>query len=523
MADDRWRQLLVWSNGQPDLAPSRARLPADDQHAARLMADMVWSGQLHQVPGDKLWYVCADDLSYHRPDASSAIDRRVEQFAGLLDQALEACRQQLAIETRLANPAATDAEITVMVRQAWAGTQANPSPWKPLVAYATGLRKATGLKNIRTWLTAVCGTDPEVMADHHPRLLNMANCTAVLDRFEGEPDWYQHDPSRLHTYRVEAAYLGLPDGVSGWDVMALCPRYRDMLWWAAGCDEEVFWYLVMVLGYAALGANPLHLLYFLSGPPRSGKTKLLEILSTVLGERLAYEAKPDLIASEQPHSRNEASMRGARVITISETNERLQLSEVQLKRLTGMSHVSVSMLWDKTMTRVPVTWLFIIDNNQMPKINYMDTGLAARTWVLPMGKTIPAEHRDPYLAGKIVEAERDGIATMLVWACREAMRNGGRALMMPPLAVVQATETYRREQDTIGLWLAERTNASLNGHTRAVAGAEVYDDYLAWCKTKDEQPLGRNTFYTDLAARSGISKTGDAHHVWFIGFELAWS
>ena len=119
---------------------------------------------------------------------------------------------------------------------------------------------------------------------------------------------------------------------------------------------------------------------------------------------LAYEAKHTLLGAGAS-SRDETTMRGKRLITISETSERIRIDEAQLKRLTGVSWFAVSQLYDKTVTRVPVTWLFMIDNNMMPKIDYMDAGLAERSKVIPMGPTIPPEQRDPYLAQRIVEAD----------------------------------------------------------------------------------------------------------------------
>ena len=506
-----WMHLVLWDGGEIDLAASRAELPANDEVAARLMARLLWPGQLHYVPGDKWWYVCSDDLSYHPVDVSGTIGRRIERFARMLARALEACRQRLEVETRQAMQGDTPAKIEAAVKAAWKDV------WGPVAAYVATLSRTKGMRDLKGWLEQVtCGTDPADMVDAHPRLLNMANYTAVLDPQDGEPLWLAHDPVRMHTYRVEAQ-LSVAQDRDG--ALRGCPKYAGMLWRAAGESPAVFDYLIKVLGYATLGANPHHLVFFLSGPPRSGKTKLLEILSTVLGPTLAYEAKHTLLGAGAT-SRDETTMRGKRVITISETSERIHIDEAQLKRLTGQAWFAVSQLYDKTITRVPVTWLFVIDNNQMPKIDYMDEGLALRSKVIPMGPTIPPEQRDPYLAPRIIAEERDGIASMLVWACRWAMAGGGRGLLLPPAEVVRATDTYRAEQDTIGLWLSERCDFTLNGQTRAQLGSDCYRDFMTWCRNRDEDPVGTQTFYGDLTARQGIGRSGDAHHVWFIGFSL---
>jgi phage/plasmid-associated DNA primase len=125
---------------------------------------------------------------------------------------------------------------------------------------------------------------------------------------------------------------------------------------------------------------------------------------------------------------------------------------------------------------------------------------------------------------QVVESERDGILALLVWGCRAAMADSGdgRAqILAPPLDVEAKTDEWKATQDTVALWLADKT-ISANGASPAVEGRHCLNDYRDWCKRQDPvlPALGRNNFYESLAMQPGLSRTGDANHVWFWGVLL---
>jgi P4 family phage/plasmid primase-like protien len=506
-----WRYLAWWRDGEIDLDATRSMLPCSDK-AAALLVNGMWPDWVHHVPGDKLWYIW--NGTHHQPDSSSLIHRVLETFTGMLDVVLDRCHQQLAAGTAVAMDGQPQKAIDTAIEQAWAPWAVTGGP----VKFAASLHGMTQFSKLRERLAGQRGVEPERMLDRWPSLLNAANCVINLLPMAGEPEWYSHDPSLMMTYCLEASYRPLQPGE---DPFSRCPRYSDFVWQACGKDAGVFGFLIKVLGYSLLGANPLKLLFFLSGPTNSGKSMVLYGLSTVLGG-LAFQAPPGLVGKGERHPRIEATMRGKRLIVIDETDDKLHLDEVQVKRLTGVAGgYPLQLLYSKTMIEVPVSWLPVIPNNIMPSIDNLDPALRARIGVLPMGPT--RDSIELGLMDRIVAEERDGILALMVWACREAMADNGRALLYPPAAVVAATQQYEREQNTVLLWMTDCCLvAAGNGHGAPPAqkGSDCLDDYRAWCAGHDHIPLGRNQFYEVLGAMPGVSRSSDIEHAWFWGFQL---
>ena len=512
-----WQQLALWEpDGSIDLGATRAQLPADDLNAADFMRTMAWPEQLFYVPGDKQWYVWSG--RHLQPDVSLKAARCVDLIARWYERLITEVRRQLTAELIAADPslAASQDALRVKMSEAW-------KPWEAAAGYAKGLR-GRGAAQLLARLTARCGVAPEELAERWPNLANCASGVVNLTPAEGEPEWYRHDPRMRMTYLIEAAWS--PDGAEA--PLAKCPGFTRLMMRACGlgCEGwdqdaagQVFWHLLKVLGYSVLGDNRLQLIYFLSGDTNSGKSKLLECVSTVLGPELAYPAKAALFESDSPHSRHEVSLKRKRLVTLDESDEKLKMDENQVKRLTGQSQYTVGMLYDKTMTVIPVSWLIIIANNHMPTITHLDAALLRRLWVIPMGPTILPQDRDPVLVPKIIAAERDGIWALLVWACREAMRDGGLGLLAPPAAIVGRTDEYRREQDTIGRWMADCTWAA-NGSSPAVSGTDAHQSYFEWCGRTDIEGLSRNAFHGEMRSRPGVQRQGDANHIWYKGFTL---
>jgi putative DNA primase/helicase len=334
-------------------------------------------------------------------------------------------------------------------------------------------------------------------------------------------DLYPHDPAAMMIYCSPVTYEqgSAADPEHTLAPAYRCPQFAAMVLRACGGDQTVATYLIMALGYALLGYNPHQLCFFLTGPTGNGKSKILSIVSTVMGPALAYEAETPLLARvKDRHPRHAATMRGKRLITMSETNQALYLDEMQLKRLTGEDYISVELLYEQTMTRTQVSWVIFIGNNMMPSLLHLDAALRRRIVVIPMsGVSVPEWERDEGLAARIVAEEAAGIAALLVWGCRAAMAKPG-GLTDLPVAVAAATAQYAAEQNIAARWVSERCVLRTDGP--AVAGADCYRSMRQWCRPEEDP--GRNSFYEMLAEVPGVRRVpGDGEHaVWFTGCEI---
>lgn len=475
-----WRFLLFWEpDGSIDLAASRNWLPANDLHATQVITMAIWPGELHHASDLGRWHVW--DGKCHRPDDSALIDRRINLFTGWYEIAISEIRGQVAAMVAASTQGQNQQAVTAAMKAAW-------EPWAECEKYAAGLRRTAGSTALKTRLAGACGVPESWLEDKHPEYLNCANGILHLPTLQLHP----HDPRAGLTYCLDHE----------WNPAARCPKYWGLLLRACDGNEAVASYLVRMLGYCLLGGNPLQLVFFLKGETSTGKSQLLNVAVMVLGE-LAHESVTPLI-TVQRHGRNarvEYSIRGRRLITITETSGYLNLDEAQLKRLTGERVISVDRHYAKEQLRTKVVWTIIIATNEMPTTANPDKALQRRMVVVPMSMTeIPPGERITGYDELIAAEEGEGVLALLASACADVMAHGLR----PPPEVLEATREYVQQQDTIRNFLAECcTMVSANG-----AGPAREPQHMTWiayqwfCRNGPRLP--KQEFKKRLGAYPGV-------------------
>ena len=354
-------------------------------------------------------------------------------------------------------------------------------------------------------MTTEFGISERALEDHHPEWLNTLSGTIDLRSGLVKP-W---DPADMITYCLDArVQAGAP-----------CPLFWNLVLRACGGKQHIAEYLVKVLGYSMLGENPEQLIFFLQGPTASGKTALLNVVTRLLGP-LAHNSTSELImvTKNGRNARSENSIRGRRLVTITETSGWLVIEEAQLKRLTGDRDISVDRHYALEQLPTVVSWLIIVATNEMPVLANPDGAIHRRVMIIPMGQTIPEHERDLHLTDRILAEERDGVLSLLAWGAHEVL--SGR--FEPPVEVRIASDSYWWRQDTVGRFLAEFTTypvqQSLNGQGPRVFASQhaTWEAYRLF--TKDGPRLPKQEFKPKLVTMPGIH--ADDNQRRYEGFEL---
>ena len=494
-----WQRLAVWdSPGQIDLAATRAAAPASDRDAA-LLLDKLYPGKIHYVPGSPgRWYVWNGRC--HQPDESNSIGRLLLHYAGQYQMMLRSAQEAFNAMVARTSPQVTGPDLAKLQAKMW------KDQWGAITGYAARLSSAAGLAALRGVLGEIRGVSADTMADRWPYHLNVAN--GILDLRTGQ--LLEHDPAAMMVYCLDAA----------WDPAARCPKYARLLYRSVGEVDETYTALVKALGYALIGENPFNKVIFLNGPPANGKTKLLQVLSTLLGP-LAHNAEPSLVTRQRDgrNAREEHAIRGVRAICISETSSGIHMDEAQLKRLTGETEITTHQHYAVTKNRTMVTWLIIFATNAMPSILHLDAGVLRRLLVYPMGPSIPELERDDTLVAQILAEELSGVLALLAWGCQAALAEKFMEHTLPT-SVIAETAQYVLDQDTIETWLAERAMADLpadlNGHRPKEQPALLWNSYHKYFGPTPH--LNRTEFLAGLNGRHGVERSMDKR--WFYGITL---
>jgi P4 family phage/plasmid primase-like protien len=474
-----WEHLAFWADGAMALGMTQASLPADDLTAAILIAAERGGNGLHYATGTGQWHIWTGQA--HPPDTSGEIDKIVINFAIRMRTMLAAAQGAVWEDaTRNLASDASEAAIRREKDRAWGA-------WAPAAKYAAGLSRSAGRSSLVNYLASLRGVSDEHLIEARPYDLNFPSGTLDLATLEQR----RHRQSDLITYVLD----------DPWNPQAQCPQFWDLVWRMTGRDYGVACYVIKLLGYSLLGDNREQKIIFINGPTGSGKSVLLHVVSKILGP-LSHASGADLITVVR-HGRNartENSIRGKRLVTITETSKFMSIDEAQLKQLTGERVISVNQHYAKTEIRTPVTWTIWVATNDMPNLIHFDGAMRRRIIVIPGGPTIPEWEADPHKADKILSTERQGILALLVRGCAEYHRSG---LGDMPDAVIESTEEYAAEQNTVANFVGD--TLVLGGWTPGGSGIpqhQAWEGYAKW--SAGSRGLGRNEFMSHLGAYPGV-------------------
>lgn len=327
--------------------------------------------------------------------------------------------------------------------------------------------------------------DPRVVVkaealDRDPWLFATAGGIGV-DLRTGEPR--RLAPDDLVTKRSPIRFEGIDTPASTWErfLAEVLP------------SERLRAFVRRFAGYSLTGDVSEHVVAFLYGLGANGKSTFLEVLLAVLGD-YGKTGAPDLLLAKRSerHLAELADLKGARLVTCSESGIDRSFDEPRLKYLTGGDRIKARFMFGDLFEFAP-THKFWIAANHKPRVRGGDDGIWRRIKLIPFTETIPEHKRDPRLREKLL-AEAPGILAWAVRGCLEWQRDG----LGEPEEVRDATAEYRASEDRIATFLEEQC---VMGPDCRVAVADAYEAYRAWATASGEHPLSKPAFGEALEAR----------------------
>jgi putative DNA primase/helicase len=237
-----------------------------------------------------------------------------------------------------------------------------------------------------------------------------------------------------------------------------------------------------------------HALFFLYGTGANGKSVFVGTLAVILGD-YAANAPMDtfMVAQGERHPTDMAGLRGARLVTSTETEQGRRWAESKLKALTGGDKISARFMRQDFFEFTP-QFKLVVAGNHKPAIRNVDIAMRRRLHMVPFTVTIPDVRRDKALPQKLL-AERDGILAWALAGCLEWQRVG----LKPPASVVAATEEYFEAEDALGRWLDE---CCLTDHSLTDTTANLFAAWKAWADGAGEFTGSQKRFAENLVARN---------------------
>jgi putative DNA primase/helicase len=294
------------------------------------------------------------------------------------------------------------------------------------------------------------------------------------------------------------------------DPQAVCPTWLRFLEDITGCHwgderdpaDDPLEGLQRLLGYAASGLTVEHVMAIFHGTGSNGKSLLLDVVSTILGDYAGSVRVEALMSQDQTpsHQTDLVQLRGKRLVVTVESEGGKTLNESLVKSLTGGDKVSAREIYSATIEFRP-QFTLIMATNHLPTIKGFDFGIWRRLICVSFDATfVDAELaklgdriKDPDLKAKLL-AEAPGILAFIAHGFRMYQRHGLRI----PKRWRDASAAYRTREDAFGEFLRDCTVADRRVKTASGTLKAAYD---GWAAGEGIEPMSATAFGRKMGER----------------------
>lgn len=333
-----------------------------------------------------------------------------------------------------------------------------------------------------------------------------AICKASVAK--GAETFTQADPTHAVTSAIwdsDPWLLGTPSGTLNLRTGKMHqPKPSDFITKLAGCnpdskdpalwfkfltdatrgDFDMMRYLQRIAGYCLTGVTSEHALFFIYGPGGNGKSVFLNTLVHILGDYAVSAPMETFTASKfASHPTDVAMLKGARIVTASETEEGRAWAEARIKALTGGDPITARFMRQDFFTYQPQFKLLFAGNHQ-PTLHGVDAAMRRRFNMLPF---IFRPEKPDFVLEEKLKAEAPKILGWALRGCLDWQLHGlGR-----PASVIMATDEYFEEQDLFGAWIEDRCEIGSGLWELPTA---LFRDWTTFAKAQGEDAGSMVTF-----------------------------
>jgi putative DNA primase/helicase len=277
-----------------------------------------------------------------------------------------------------------------------------------------------------------------------------------------------------------------------------CPTWEKFIRRITGGDTELARFLQRVIGYSLTGLTIEHALFFCYGTGANGKSVLINTISWIaVGYHRTAPIETFTQSSSERHPTELAGLQGARIVTVTETEQGRRWNETRIKALTGGDPISARFMRQDFFEFTPQFKLLIAGNHK-PSLRSVDEAMRRRFHLIPFNVTIPPEDRDPDLAEKL-KTEGPGILAWMIQGCLDWQREG----LSPPSIVLKATEAYLASENALGSWIDDCCDRDRDAWESTTV---LFDSWKVWAE-KAGEPIGtRKDFLNNLEKQGFFEK-----------------
>ena len=280
------------------------------------------------------------------------------------------------------------------------------------------------------------------------------------------------------------------------DQAADCPNFMKFLDDIFECDQELIGFVQRAIGYSLTGSTSEQCLFIMIGDGANGKSTFINVINKLLGLYGSTAASQTLIANGGNSIGDDlVDLIGARLITVSETEEGQSLAEAKIKQMTGGDRLKGRPLYG-THIQFNIIGKLWLATNSLPQINNTDHGIWRRIKAIPFNRTFSADEQDKTLGDKLIQ-ELPGI---LNWAIEGCLSWQANELQTPQVVEDQVAE-YKSAMDSISQFVRDECEQDSK---HICAASKFYQAYRDWCVSAGRKPQSQAAFKWALEKLDGV-------------------
>ena len=277
---------------------------------------------------------------------------------------------------------------------------------------------------------------------------------------------------------------------------AICPTFLEFLNDVFENDQDLIGFVKRAIGYSLTGSTSEQCLFIMIGDGANGKSTFINVINKLLGLYGTTAASHTLVTNGGNSIGDDlVDLIGARLITVSETEEGQTLAEAKIKQMTGGDRLKGRPLYGSHIQFNIIGKLWLATNS-LPQINNTDHGIWRRIKAIPFNRTFSVEEQDKTLIEKLLQ-ELPGILNWAIEGCLDWQKNG---LQTPYIVEAQVAE-YRISMDSISQFIQDECEV---GKDHSCAASKFFQAYRDWCSGAGRKPQSQTAFKRALEKLNGV-------------------